>query len=113
MEKLERRWATGRAITDFYLNHWPVGYYHEDSEHQILGEQGEKLLEGSQAYKLSEFGCLLPERTGMLLAPIDFSLAFNRWWKKTEQEVTLMVKVHRDREEELRKIITNEGGEIV
>lgn len=90
--------AIGAEIIEFYNNHFPDGYYHDDYDESIDMDN----LNPNQKYELNDLGYIISdedpsnERT--------FSSVFRRWQKK-QTHVTLLVSVPREQIEAAKKDI--------
>jgi hypothetical protein len=100
--------ATGAEIREFYDNHWPEGYYHDDCE--ITDDDGKCNLDPDQKYDLAELGVLVAD--GDPDNRITFQSAFLRW-KKTFGKRILVVTVPGERVEDFMAVVRELGGRVV
>lgn len=49
---------TGAQFRDFYQNHWPQGYWHEDAEYEIEDEVGKFILAEDAILDVDKLGYL-------------------------------------------------------
>jgi len=78
--------ATGADIWDFYLNGWPTGYYHDNTEIEIgyvpddfnLIEAA-PIIDLEKEYDLNVFGLLVPEVNADYGNNISFEDAYLSW----------------------------------
>jgi hypothetical protein len=83
--------ALGRDIKEFYDNHWPVGYYHDENELDTHTDDGSWALDDNTKYELKELGLIIPEGETMG-DPVTFASVFNRWFK-TKTHATILLEV--------------------
>jgi hypothetical protein len=102
--------ATGAEICEFYDNHWPEGYYHDDCEIEISDGDGKHYLDPCQKYDLTELGVLVAD--GDPDNRITFQTAFLRW-KKTFGKRILVAIVPAERVEDLMAVVKEWGGRVV
>lgn len=55
---------TGAQFRDFYQNHWPQGYWHEDAEYEIEDEFGTFILADDAILDVDKMGYLDSGRKG-------------------------------------------------
>lgn len=55
------RTITGAAFREFYQNHWPKDFWHEDAEYEIEDELGKYILPDDAILEISRLGYLQGE----------------------------------------------------
>ena len=103
--------AKGVEILDFWRNGFPEGYYSDDCEIEVVGDNDEDLLEPDANYPLVKFGNLYPHMYNGGEDVISFTSAFNRW-KKSQTTEVLIVDVPKDKAEEARRQIASLGYKV-
>ena len=100
--------ALGAEIKDFYDNHFPEGYYHDDGIEMHDGD-GRWLLKDEEKYDLGELGVIVPNDGNYPADAASFE-SFFRKWKKSRTTVTMVIEVKKEKAEELKKLL--EGANV-
>ena len=89
--------ALGKDINEFYNNHFPEGWFHEDYEFNLEDFQNQDGVLGlipSEKYELNQFGCILPEWEDQGKGT-TFQTAFKKWQKNlTHVSVVLEIPIN-------------------
>lgn len=94
--------ARGIDIRDFFDNGWPEGYYVDDYELSVYGDDGVTLtLDPNAQYELNKFGYLF-EEGGADDVGITFTRAFNRWYE-AKTTTTILIQVSKENELAVRE----------
>lgn len=85
--------ALGKDIKEFYDNHFPEGYYHDDNEQEFHDDTtGDWLLEDATYYDLDMCGNLVPEgEDARDRECVTFSSQFNRWFKTRNAKTFVVI----------------------
>jgi hypothetical protein len=107
--------ALGKDIQDFYDNHFPPGYYHDDNALKFHDEdKGDWILEADEKYDLDECGVLVPEASldGIKQDyPIPFSTAFRKYMKARTTD-TLVIHIPKEKREQVVKALADLGIKV-
>ena len=94
--------ALGKDINEFYNNHFPEDWLHEDYEISLESyqdSQGVLTLNPSEKYELNEFGCIAPEYEDQGKV-ITFQAAFKKW-QKSQTHVSIMLEIPNNKVDEV------------
>jgi hypothetical protein len=103
--------ALGGEIKEFYENHWPVGYYHEDNALQLHDEAGAWILEPNVKYNLADLGYLIPEKDAGYMGGklLTFQEAFNKWAKQRNVDI-IVLRVPKDARSKVEEFVASLPG---
>lgn len=104
--------AYGRDIREFYENHWPDGYCHEDSEIEFYDDAGKWILEDDKKYQLSKLGYLEPSGGDSRRGALAFETEFSVWYDRLGKE-TIVIRVSTEAKEAIIRELKNLGAEIL
>jgi hypothetical protein len=94
--------ALGKDINEFYNNHFPEGWFHEESALDLEpfeDKEGVLTLNPSEKYELNEFGCIVPEYEDQGKV-ITFQAAFKRW-QKSQTHVSVVLEIPNNKVDEV------------
>lgn len=101
--------ATGAEINDFYKNHWPKGFYHEDWDASLVSDDKEEFsLADDQAYDLKDLGFLVSETDGKVT---PFSSAFSKW-KKAQTTTLMTLRIPKDKKDDFIALVKGAGYKV-
>ena len=86
--------AFGKDINDFYNNHFPEGWTHEDYDIDLESFQdcrGVLSLHPAKKYELTEFGCIMPEYEDQG-KETTFQATFKKW-QKSLTNVSIVLEI--------------------
>jgi hypothetical protein len=98
--------ATGAELQDYYVNHWPNEFYHDDSAIELVDDDGNWLLEPATMYNLADLGWLHPQATGT--EPIGFKEAFLDWKEKRDY-VTITIRGPKPESQDVQTALVKAG----
>ena len=107
--------ALGADIIDFYDNHWPEGYYHEDNEIEFHDQKASPVkdpiwvLEPDVKYDLDKCGVLVDEKTN---DAVEFSYFFNKYLRNKDGK-TLVVYVPNANATEVKAMLKKYGCKLI
>ena len=104
--------AFGRDIQDFYENHWPEEYYHEDSAVEFNDDNGKWQLKADTEYNLEDCGYLEPQHRGKGLESIPFEEAFTDWLNARGFD-TITIKFPKAQKDRVTAQIISMGAKII
>lgn len=96
--------ALGKDINEFYNNHFPEGWIHEDCEFPVEDFQNQDGILGlipSEKYELKEFGDIVPEYEDQGKYT-TFQAAFKKW-QKSLTNVSVVLEIPNNK---VDKVIT-------
>lgn len=104
--------ALGRDIKDFYDDHFPDGFYHEDNAEPFHdencisdGSEPAWILEDNKMYDLKDCGVLVRECDG---EAFSFESFFKKWIKERDT-VTMIIDVPKTKLETFRLMLKDFG----
>ncbi len=94
--------ALGKDINEFYNNHFPEGWIHEDCIFPVENFQNQDGVLGlhpAEKYELNEFGYIMPEYEDQS-KEMTFQAAFKRWQKR-QTHTSVILEIPNNKIEEV------------
>lgn len=94
---------TGAVFSNFYKNHWPEGWYHEDCEYEVEDEYGNLIVAPTAVLELQKLGYLVNEKDSK--QTMSFVEAWERFAADPAAPVVISLAVPRTKLAELKAAI--------
>lgn len=106
---------TGAELKDWYDNHFPEGFYHDDAEQEIYGGPtgDDFLLDPAKTYDTEKFGVVCPDSFSSNSEAVRSVTSVIRNWRKTKTHDTFAIEIPREAAAKVKAFVQKHKGKIL